>query len=68
MAFSVPSRDVVELLLLDAAGHEAGQVFKGSLPAGHHEVLWSRAGLLSGTYSLQLRSGSLVSVLHTVVL
>ena len=50
VAFSVPSRDAVELLLLDATGHEVGQVFKGSLPAGHHEVLWSWARLLSGTY------------------
>ncbi|GAC1375970.1 MAG: hypothetical protein NVSMB30_20800 [Hymenobacter sp.] len=66
--FSVPGPGAVQLRVLDVAGREVASLLEGPLVAGHHEVLWSRAGLVPGAYFLQLRSGPYAPVLRTVVL
>lgn len=68
VTFSIPAAATVQLRVLDAAGREVTRLVDGSLPAGHHELMWSRAGLASGTYFLQLRSGKYAPVRRTVAL
>jgi tartrate-resistant acid phosphatase type 5 len=66
--FSIPAADVVQLRVLDAAGREIKKLLDGPVPAGHHEITWSRAGLAPGAYFLQLRTGPYAPVLRTVLL
>jgi hypothetical protein len=68
VAFSLPRRTDVKLVVLDVAGHEVALLLDGPKGAGHHEVQWERGSLRPGTYFLQLRTGRYAPVLRTVVL
>ncbi|WP_177204600.1 metallophosphoesterase [Hymenobacter arizonensis] len=68
LEFSLPTADEATIRLLDAAGREVAVLHKGALRAGHHQLQWSRGGLASGTYFVQLLSGHFKPVMRTVVL
>lgn len=67
IVFSVPSPGTVELRVLDAVGRRVATLLQEPRAAGRYELLWSRTSLAPGTYTLQLRSGTQVSTMRTVI-
>jgi hypothetical protein len=66
--FSIPTHETVEVLVLDRAGRQVARLHDGPLPAGHHELLWSRGSLAAGVYFVQLKAGKYAPSKRTVVL
>jgi hypothetical protein len=66
--FSIPVAETVQVRVLDRAGREVARLHDGPLPAGHHELLWSRGALASGLYFVQLKVGTFAPAKRTVVL
>jgi hypothetical protein len=70
---SVARPGEVEALLMDVRGREVRSLFKGSLAAGPHQVIWnprerSEQAIPPGVYFVRVRSGSTVDCRRVVLL
>ena len=57
--FALPHAEFTTLAIFDVLGKEVARLVNGELTAGQHSVSWTapQAGISSGTYYYQLRSG-----------
>lgn len=58
IAFNLPRREQIELLLYDVTGRRVNDLAAGVWEAGGHEIHFDGAGLASGAYFLRLRTPS----------
>ncbi len=56
--FSLPQRELVRLRVFNAQGQEVKTLVKSVLNAGEHNVIFDAAGLPSGLYFYQIKTGS----------
>jgi len=55
--FSLPTRSLVSLQVLNISGQKVGTLAEGEYQAGTHTVIWYPENLASGIYLYRLRSG-----------
>jgi len=65
IGFDLPATGVVHLSLFDPRGREVTSLVNGTLPPGHHEVVWSGCdgrghAMPAGVYLYQLTNGNFV--------
>jgi hypothetical protein len=58
IAFTLPERSAVRLMVFDAAGREIATLLSGELPAGRHVRRWDARDRASGLYLYRLQAGA----------
>jgi hypothetical protein len=66
--FAIPSRSHVTLALFNTLGEVARVLIDQDIEAGYHDVVLDAAGLSSGTYFYQLKSGDVVRTKRLMLL
>jgi hypothetical protein len=64
--FDLPSAGPIAIEVFDAAGRRAGDVIRGSWPAGPQEVAWDARGLSAGIYLARLSAGGRRSIARMI--
>jgi tartrate-resistant acid phosphatase type 5 len=65
--FSLPGALAVQLRVLNALGQEVAVLHQGLATAGRHQVTWSRNGLPSGLYYVQLQGSGFSQVVKAEI-
>jgi tartrate-resistant acid phosphatase type 5 len=65
--FSLPGALAVQLRVLNALGQEVAVLHQGLATAGRHQVAWSRNGLPSGLYYVQLQGSGFSQVVKAEI-
>jgi hypothetical protein len=68
IAFSLPERSRIKLLLYDAIGNLVKEIASGDFEAGLHEVKLNASDLASGIYFYKLTAGTFISSKKLVVI
>ena len=68
LSFRLPRPEHVRLAVYDITGSRVADLRNGTLPAGDHRVVWSGAGMASGTYIVRLETQSCVMTRKAVLL
>jgi hypothetical protein len=68
IGFSVVSEDWVTLKVFDLLGREVATVVDGMKVPGFHQIRWDAAGLPSGVYYYQIRTGSFVETRKMILM
>jgi hypothetical protein len=58
LLYSTSFESPVELTIYDIAGRETARFTNDKMPAGEHSYIWNAAGMSSGVYFCQVRSGN----------
>jgi N-acetylneuraminic acid mutarotase len=63
-----PSEELTSLIIFDVLGNQVAALINEVISAGEHEIVFDAAGLSSGTYFYQLKSGNYISTKKMIYL